>query len=49
MPIRPSKFFPESALAHELLDGFVGLEVGGAARAPLTQILKNERNQHTGY
>ncbi len=31
MPIRPSKFFPESALAHELLDGLVGVEIGGAA------------------
>ena len=30
MPIRPSKFFPESALAHQLLDGLVGVEVGGA-------------------
>lgn len=31
MPIRPSKFFPESALAHELLDGLAGVEIGGAA------------------
>ena len=30
MPIYNSKFFPESALAHELLDGLVGVEVGGA-------------------
>lgn len=30
MPIRPSKYFKESALAHQLLDGLVGLEVGGA-------------------
>jgi ubiquinone/menaquinone biosynthesis C-methylase UbiE len=31
MPIYNSKKFPESALAHNLLDGLVGLEVGGAA------------------
>jgi len=31
MPIYNSKFFPESALAHQLLDGLVGVEVGGAA------------------
>lgn len=30
MPIHKSTFFPESALAHELLDGLTGLEVGGA-------------------
>jgi SAM-dependent methyltransferase len=30
MPIYHSKLFPESALAHQLLDGLVGLEVGGA-------------------
>ena len=29
--IYPSKLFPESALAHQLLDGLVGLECGGAA------------------
>jgi SAM-dependent methyltransferase len=31
MPIYHSKLFPESALAHQLLDGLVGLEIGGAA------------------
>ena len=31
MHIQHSTFFPESALAHELLDGLKGLEVGGAA------------------
>ena len=31
MPIYNSTFFPESALAHELLDGLTGLEIGGAA------------------
>lgn len=31
MAIFHSKFFPESALAHQLLDGLKGLEVGGAA------------------
>lgn len=31
MPIYHSKLFPESPLAHELLDGLVGLEIGGAA------------------
>ena len=31
MPIQHSKFFPESALAHQLLDGLKGLEIGGAA------------------
>lgn len=31
MPIRHSTYFPESALAHELLDGLVVLEIGGAA------------------
>ena len=30
MPIYKSTFFPESALAHELLDGLKGLEIGGA-------------------
>jgi len=29
MPIYKSTFFQESALAHELLDGLTGLEVGG--------------------
>lgn len=29
--IQRSKFFPESALAHQLLDGLKGLEIGGAA------------------
>lgn len=31
MPIYNSKKFPESALAHQLLDGLVGVEIGGAA------------------
>jgi SAM-dependent methyltransferase len=31
MPIYNSKFFPESALAHQLLDGLQGIEIGGAA------------------
>ena len=31
MPIYHSKKFQESALAHQLLDGLTGLEVGGAA------------------
>jgi SAM-dependent methyltransferase len=31
MPIYHSKLFPESALAHQLLDGLVGLEIGGSA------------------
>ena len=31
MPIQHSKFFPESVLAHQLLDGLKGLEIGGAA------------------
>lgn len=31
MPIYKSTFFPESALAHELLDGLTGLEIGGAS------------------
>lgn len=31
MPIRPSRYFPESKLAHDLLDGMVGIEVGGAS------------------
>ncbi len=30
MPVRKSTLFKESALAHELLDGLIGLEVGGA-------------------
>lgn len=30
MPIYKSTYFPESALAHQLLDGMKGLEVGGA-------------------
>lgn len=30
MPIYKSTFFPESALAHQLLDGLKGLEVGGS-------------------
>lgn len=30
MPIRHSTLFQESALAHELLDGLTGLEIGGA-------------------
>lgn len=30
MPIHKSTYFQESALAHELLDGLTGLEVGGA-------------------
>lgn len=30
MPIYKSKYFPESALAHKLLDGLVGLECGGS-------------------
>ena len=31
MPIYKSKFFPESELAHKLLNGMKGLEVGGSA------------------
>ena len=31
MPIRHSKYFPESALAHQLFDGHQILEVGGSA------------------
>ena len=31
MPIRNSKYFPESALAHQLLDGLTGIQVGGSA------------------
>ena len=31
MPIYHSKKFQESALAHQLLDGLTGLEIGGAA------------------
>lgn len=31
MPIYHSKKFPESQLAHQLLDGLTGLEIGGAA------------------
>lgn len=31
MPIYTSKFFPESPLAHQLLDGLFGYEIGGAA------------------
>ena len=31
MPIYHSTFFPESALAHELLDGLKGLEIGSSA------------------
>jgi SAM-dependent methyltransferase len=31
MPIYHSKFFPESALAHQLLDGLKGLSVGDSA------------------
>ena len=31
MPIRKSTFFPESELAHRLLDGKTGLEIGGSA------------------
>jgi len=31
MPIYNSKFFPESPLAHQLLDGLQGYEIGGAA------------------
>ena len=30
MPIYRSKYFPESALAHQLLDGLSGLEIGGS-------------------
>ncbi|MGR8934456.1 MAG: glycosyltransferase [Gammaproteobacteria bacterium] len=30
MPIYNSKFFPESALAHRLLDGLSGIEIGGS-------------------
>ena len=29
MPIYNSTYFQESALAHELLDGLSGLEIGG--------------------
>jgi hypothetical protein len=31
MPIYKSKYFPESKLAHELLGGLKGLEIGGSA------------------
>lgn len=31
MPIYKSKYFKESALAHQLLDGMKGLEIGGSA------------------
>lgn len=31
MPIHHSTFFKESALAHQLLDGLQGLEIGGAS------------------
>ena len=31
MPIRRSKHFKESALAHQLLDGLTGLQIGGSA------------------
>ena len=31
MPIRPSKFFPESKLAHDLLDGLKGISIGDSA------------------
>ena len=31
MPIRKSKYFQESALAHKLLDGLEGLQIGGSA------------------
>lgn len=31
MPIYQSKKFRESPLAHRLLDGLTGLEIGGAA------------------
>ena len=31
MPIYNSKRFQESQLAHQLLDGLTGLEIGGAA------------------
>lgn len=31
MPIHHSTFFKESALAHQLLDGLKGLEIGGSA------------------
>lgn len=31
MPVFHSKYFPESALAHRLLDGLAGLEIGGSA------------------
>lgn len=31
MPIRKSKYFQESALAHQLLDGLEGLQIGGSA------------------
>lgn len=31
MPIYKSKYFQESALAHKLLDGMAGLEIGGSA------------------
>lgn len=31
MPIYKSKLFPESALAHQLLDGLKGLEIGSSA------------------
>lgn len=31
MPIRNSKYFPESELAHILLDGLTGIEVGGSS------------------
>jgi SAM-dependent methyltransferase len=33
-PVVPGTVFPEHRLAHELLDGFTGLEIGAAAHNP---------------
>lgn len=48
MPIYHSKKFRESALAHELLDGLQGLEIGGAAHNAFgLDTLNVDRVHHT--
>lgn len=48
MPIHHSTFFKESALAHQLLDGLQGLEIGGASHNAFgLQTLNVDRVSHT--
>ena len=48
MPIHHSTFFKESALAHQLLDGLQGLEIGGASHNAFgLNTLNVDRVSHT--